>query len=72
MCGTNLPQYKTKGKKKKKNNTQKNPMIPFSSSNQVWQACVGTALTKASIGSYDIHEKILDILAEASKKIETK
>ena len=68
MCGTNLPQYKTKGKKKKKNNTQKNPMIPFSSSNQVWQACVGTALTKASIGSYDIHEKILDILAEASKK----
>ena len=25
ICGTNLPQYKTKGKKKKKNNTQRIP-----------------------------------------------
>lgn len=71
MCSVNLPQYKTKGKRKKKKketNGSQNPMIPFSSSNQVWRACVGIALTKASIGSYDIHEKILDILAEASKK----
>jgi hypothetical protein len=69
MCELNLPQYnKTKGKKRKKGGSQKNPIIPFSSSNQVWETCVGTALTKASIGSYDIHETILDILAEASKK----
>ena len=71
VCSVNLPQYKTKGKRKKKKketNGSQNAMIPFSSSNQVWRACVGIALTKASIGSYDIHEKILDILAEASKK----
>ena len=51
----------------KKKDKYENPLVPFGTSN-LWQSCVDTCLTKASTGSYEIHDKVLDILAIAGSK----